>query len=143
MDAQGPLVSVPETLNGARYRELLEDELLPHADVVYGNDRGAWTFQQDNAPCHNALPVRNWLQQEGVNVMAWPPQSPDLNPIETMWGQIKRAVGRRNFDSKQALWEAVADEWNKITMDQRIKLVESMPRRCKEVLKQNGMATKY
>lgn len=149
MDAQGPLVSCydpqtrKDTLDGPKYRQILDEELLPHAEAVYGEDRGAWTFMQDGAPCHRSATVREWFAQTGVQVMEWPAQSPDLNPIESMWFQIKRAIGRRNFETKQALWEAVAEEWNKVTMEQRIKLVESMPKRCLEVIRANGMATKY
>ena len=41
-------------------------------------------FMQDNAPIHKAHKVTEFFAEMGIEVMAWPPYSPDLNPIENL-----------------------------------------------------------
>ncbi|KAH7699637.1 hypothetical protein AAVH_33258, partial [Aphelenchoides avenae] len=92
-----------------------------------------------NAPCHVARPVREWFQQNGIRVVEWPAQSPDLNPIENLWNIVKRKIGRKNFSTKAGLFEAVSTAWDEIPYETIIELVNSMPKRCLEVICSNGM----
>ena len=54
--------------------------MLPSASSLYGEGE-AFVFQQDNAPCHKANKVTIFLERSHVEVLQWPVQSPDLNPI--------------------------------------------------------------
>ncbi len=49
-------------------------------------------FQQDLAPFHTAKSTKSWLNDHGVGVLDWPANSPDLNPIENIWGIVKRKM---------------------------------------------------
>lgn len=75
--------------------------------------------------------------------MQWPPQSPDLNPIENLWYEAERRLGARKYKKPGELFVAVKKAWESIPKERLEKLVESMPRRCQAVINANGYATKY
>lgn len=134
----GPLVIVEGNINGARYRELLEEYLIP----FYNED---YLFQDDNAPCHTANLVKEWKEEMLINILPWPAQSPDLNPIENLWSELERKVRshKPRPKNKDELIQVVKQEWNNIDNNTLIKLIESMPRRVEAVIKNKGNPTKY
>ena len=69
---------------------------------------------------------------------AWPPQSPDLNPMEMVWDEMDRRVKAKGPTSAQHLWELLQDCWKTISGDDLMKLIERMPRVCKAVIKAKG-----
>ena len=77
--------------------------------------------------------------------MTWPAQSPDLNPIEHVWSELKRRLGRHPEAPKGMfeLWSRAQVEWKNITLEYCQKLIESMPCRVKAVLRAKGGHTKY
>ena len=77
--------------------------------------------------------------------MDWPAQSPDLNPIEHLWGCLKRRFAEHENPPNgiYELWERVQVEWDRIRVEECQKLIESMPRRVQAVLRAKGGYTKY
>ena len=66
----------------------------------------------DNAPAHRAVKTQTLLKKMNVKVLPWPANSPDLNPIENLWGYVsKRAYAGRNFNTANQLFEAHQQEW--------------------------------
>src|SRR5690349_12665854 len=124
------------------YQNILSDELIATLDW-YGLDRGEIIFQQDNASPHTAASTLQWFKDNGIKLMKWPAQSPDLNPIEHLWDLLKRNVRElppaSNLDE---LWERAQDAWNSITPDGCKSLVDSVPRRLQEVCQAKGGYTK-
>ena len=75
--------------------------------------------------------------------MEWPSISPDLNPIEHLWGILKRKVEVRKVSNIRQLRDVVMEEWKNIPVATSEALVNSMPRRVKAVLDNDGGHTKY
>jgi hypothetical protein len=81
----GPLVALEGNMNAANYLELLKDTVFPELAA----SGPPMVFMQDNAPCHKARVVMDFLRREGVETLDWPPQSLDMNPIKNRWAKIK------------------------------------------------------
>jgi len=131
------LVEVPGILNGEKYRDILRSHLIPRFGLRNNSRK---IFMQDSAPPHR--PAKTFLENEGVQVLDWPPQSPDLNPIENIWGLLKRKF-RSKFDTKVDLVDFVRKHWNDIEESYPEKLYASIPTRIEAVIKMKGGAIPY
>ena len=76
-------------------------------------------------------------------VMNFPPQSPDLNPIENLRNQLKREKVKHRSTNRDNLWDVLNQSWNNIKPKVLLKLVHSISDRVNAVLKAKGGHTKY
>ncbi len=123
------------------YQEILEHFMLPSADQLFKD--ADFIFQQDLAPAHTAKSTKSWLNDHGVGVLDWPANSPDLNPIENLWGIVKRKMRNKRPKNADELKATVKETWASIPPQQCHKLITSTPRRIEAVIKANGAPTKY
>lgn len=137
----GPLVEVQGTLKTDNYVNILECNMLPHMTVLFPD--GSGYFQQDNAPCHKSRKTVGWLAQKNVNVLDWPPYSPDLNPIENLWSIVKKRIQTVPRHSKAAVVSSTISEWNDSLNPICEELIASMPRRIAECIRNKGGPTSY
>jgi len=115
--------------------------MVPSAKALFPD--GSWIFQQDNDPKHTAKKVQNYLATKGFQVLSWPAQSPDLNPIENLWSHLDWRMKGRRPNSEAELMQIIQDEWTKIPTSYLHELVSSMSRRCQAVIDSDNYATKY
>jgi hypothetical protein len=128
--------------NSQDYVRVLENHLLPVGEQICGPN---WIFQQDNASIHTSRFTKNWFEANNVRVMEWASKSPDLNPIENLWGILVRLVysNGRQFNSIPELRAEIVRSWDLITELQLKTLADSMTKRMIEVLKKNGKFIGY
>ena len=81
-----------------------------------------------------------------IRLIFWPAFSPDLNPIETAWNEMKDWQAR-NYPEDRPLYtelrQRVTEAWNAIGQDLLGQLIDTMPQRCQAVIDANGGHTKW
>ena len=107
------LVFLEGKQNSLKYVETLDQYLFPLCDK-FGDD--TVIFQHDNAPLYTSRLTKTFLQERNLKVLKWPARSPDLNPIENVWGLLAREVysnGKQYF-RVQELKDALNKAWKKL-----------------------------
>lgn len=132
------------TMDSKVYISILQEQYLETLEY-YGLDVGETYFQHDNDPKHTSKLTQKWLSDNDINVLKWPSQSPDLNPIENLWFQVKSKLAKYPTPpaSTHELWSRFVAEWRAIPTERCQNLISSMPRRIAAVLTAKGGPTKY
>lgn len=140
----GPLIKIDGIMRKEDYLKILQDN-LPVAIKKSRIRAEKIIFQQDNDPKHTSKIVKKWLDEQRFDILPWPPQSPDMNPIENFWSHLKRQLGtyEQAPKSMRELWERVQFEWYKIPPETVKNYYESMPRRISALKKSKCLWTKY
>ena len=133
-------------ITSAVYLKILEEQMstLWESGLIY---------MQDGASIHTARIIKKWLADNGIEVIDWPPYSPDLNPIEHVWRHLKEWVHEHYPELetltgsdemiKKHMIEALQEAWAHLNDEFLEKLVESMEKWMKAVIKADGWHTKY
>ena len=133
------LVRCSSHINGQEYGDLLLDIVYP---MVATSETAI--FQEDNAPIHKCKVASQLKQELGIETMEWPPQSPDLSPIENIWREVKRWIQQnRKPRTEMELWKAVEEAWEAVVPEVVLKFIDSMPERVVEVTEKKGYATRW
>lgn len=143
-DGPGYICQIEGKMTALDYQGILGSDLLDSIRY-YGQQVDQVVFQHDNDPKHTAQSTKIWMEDHNINVLEWPSQSPDLNPIEHIWWELKHrlngyATMPKNNDE---LWSRVVEVWDTIDKEVCMKLIESMPARINAVLRAQGGYTKY
>ena len=104
---------------------------------------GGWWLLRDPNPNHTAVIVKRWIHHHVVNVIDIPSYSPDLNPIENFWNDLKRRVETHNATNITELQDHIMIEWNNTDPNFLAKIADSMSDRCKAVVASKGHKIPY
>ena len=106
--------------------------------------RGSWILIQDNDPKHTCKKVSDYFKKADIKVWPdWPAASPDINPIENIWGIMKNEVSKIRPKTIEELKDAIMMTWNRISHQFIINCIESMPRRLKLIISSKGCKIPY
>ncbi len=114
------------------YCEILARNLIPSVRALKMG-RG-WVFQRDNDPKHTTRATKEWLRKKHFKVQEWPSQSPDLNPIENLWRELKLCVAQRQPQNLKDLEKTCMEEWAKIPAAICANLVKNYRKRLTSVI---------
>lgn len=139
----GSLTIFTGNLNAARMVQLYRSTLLPTARKYYGGDKSKWLLLEDNDPKHKSRLCSDWKDENDIEQMVWPPQSPDCNPIENVWSIIKSRLRGKSFNNIKQLSSYIKRQWVNFPRKYAENLSKSMPNRCARVIEQQGEWIKY
>ena len=132
------------------YRKVLRETLLPGGRrLSSARGEGEWWLQQDGDPCHRAAGeiVNEWnmrLSRGCVHLMPdWPPNSPDLSPIENVWGLVQARVNLAGCTTVASFKREVNKQFRDLSQQYLGTLFNSMPRRLQQVIDRDGDRTDY
>lgn len=131
------------SLNAARMNQIYQKALLPSARRLFPSPSESWILQEDNDPKHRSRLCTAWKQDKGIDVLDWPSQSPDANPIENVWALMKLKLRGKKSLTAAELTRNLKAIWRSLSREYAEKLVESMPRRCQAIMDNGGDWTPY
>lgn len=124
-----------ESVTGETYSCFLHQRALPAIRKIC---QKSYIFMQDNAPAHRANLTKLYLQISGVKVLEWPPQSPDLNPIEGVWSWMAMKIKAKVFNNVQDLTDAVFQLWEELPKSVILAYIEKLNDKMNYILEHNG-----
>lgn len=107
------VVLFTEIMDAVRFAEILDASLIPFNTECFPDGH---RFQMYNDPKHQSRYIENYFDRKNINWWATPSESPDLNPIENLWGLLKQLLRTthkpKNLDE---LKEGVLTFWQSLT----------------------------
>jgi transposase len=127
------------------YIEVLENQL----PTIY---QPGMRFMQDNVGIHTAKKVKDWFSSYGIELLPWPPYSPDLNPIEHVWFLVRDYLNKHYLElsemgksdaAYQSFYDHLDEAWNAIPQETIDNLIKGVTKRLQHVVDAQGWHTKY
>lgn len=141
--ASGPgrIAVINGKMNSKIYQDILQENIRPSVHQL--KLKRGWVMQQDNDPKHTSKSTTEWFKLKKLRVLEWPSQSPDLNPIEMLWHDLKRAIHTRQPKNIAELKQFCEEEWSKIPPGRCAGLICNYRKRLVEVIAAKGGSTSY
>jgi len=139
----GPLIPLRSSVTGSTYAEVLRRYAIPTLRKFFPRNDGI--FQEDNARPHTSKVATAVRESANIKTLNWPAQSPDLNPIESIWHEMKQAIRHRDPapSNLEQLEKYVKAAWKNVPPEYYKKLIDDMPKKIKAVISAKGNVTKY
>lgn len=99
---------------------------------------------QDNDPKHTSLHGKELLDHNSVNWWKTPAESPDMNPIENLWHELKEFIRREvKPRTKDELVDGISNFWETVTVEKCNRYINHLNKVIPRVIELNGEPTGY
>ena len=122
--------------------EILGQTLIPFVEEQFAGKEHR--FMQDNDPKHTSGHANNYLTEHNINWWKTPAESPDLNPIENLWHELKEYIRREiKPKTKEELVRGILTFWDTVTIAKCTKYINHLNKVIPKVIELEGGATGY
>lgn len=136
----GKIYVFKENLTGNKLIDIYKTTLLPSSKMIKNSN---WMLLEDNDPKHTSKVAEAWRKKNNIDRIAWPSNSPDMNPIENVWNILKNRLGKLGSSNLTELEKNIKTEWSNLPQNLAETLVSSMPNRMKQVIERKGDSIDY
>jgi len=123
-------------MNSEIYINILEQVLLPFVKKKYEND--GFEFLHDNSPVHKSKMTKNWFKDNSIKLLPFPSYSPDLNPIEKIWNDLKDMVEKESPTTEEQLKNSIIKNWKSIPLKKIRAHIKHLEKIIPKIIKNQG-----
>jgi transposase len=136
-------------ITAGEYNDVVKSTFLRDGTRLFsGSGVSSWVLQQDNDPTHRAAYAAvleyNRRNSSSISILGdWPPNSPDLNPIENLWSWVDAQVHAMGCQTFEEFRQAVLDQLAAVPKQMLRNLISSMQERLAKVIELEGDRINY
>lgn len=135
-----PVKIFKQNFNSEHYCDVLNEVLFQTAEILYPD---GWKLQEDNSSIHKSKISCAFKETHRIRSIDWPPNSPDLNPIENLWGVLKQRIMVNSPKTIDEVETMIYSQWETFDPDFLTKFTKSMKKRCDLVIASGGKKINY
>ena len=127
-------------MDAVLFTDILDKTLVPFINKTFPDGH---RFMQDNDPKHTFRLAKNFMEDRGINLWQTPPESPDINPIENLWHELKEYIRREVKPHTKELVDGILAFWKTVDVNKCKKYINHLRKVVPKVIEVDGCATGY